>query len=165
VTNNNLLPNPSLESVSGSTPDCWLLGGYGINTFTWTGTADAHTGNNAENLTITDRTSGDRKLVSAHDGGACAPAASPDHSYTVTAWYKVPSGETGNPRFYAYYRDVTGLWVYWTQSANFVSSPSWTEATWTTPPVPAGATNVSVGMGLHDVGSVTIDDFGLFATG
>jgi len=164
VTNNNLLQNASLESASGSTPTCWLLGGYGTSTFTWTRTTDAHSGSYAENLNITSYTSGDRKLVNTQDAGTCAPTASPGHSYTVTVWYKVPAG-SAKPRFFAYYRDSSGSWVSWTQSAGYASSSTWTRASWTTPAVPSGATNLSVGMGLPSVGSVTMDDFGLFATG
>jgi peptidoglycan/xylan/chitin deacetylase (PgdA/CDA1 family) len=164
VINNNLLQNPSLESASGSTPTCWLPGGSGTNTFTWTRTTDAHSGNYAENLNITSYTSGDRKLVNTQDAGTCAPAAKPGHTYTVTAWYKLPTG-SATPLFFAYYRNSSGSWVYWTASAHYPSSSGWKQATWTTPPVPAGATNLSIGMGLDGVGSVTMDDFGLFATG
>jgi peptidoglycan/xylan/chitin deacetylase (PgdA/CDA1 family) len=165
VTNNNLLQNPSLENASGSTPTCWLLGGYGTNTFAWTRTSDAHTGSWAENLNVSAWTNGDRKLVSAEDSGTCAPAARPGHSYTVSAWYKVPSGVTAKPLFFAYYRNSSGSWVYWAQSATFASNSSWTQVSWTTSAVPSGATNLSVGMGLNNTGSVTLDDLGLFATG
>lgn len=92
VTNNNLLQNPSLETASGSTPTCWLFGASGTNTVTWTRTTDAHTGSFAENLNITSYTSGDRKMVNTQDAGTCAPAVTPGHTYTVTAWYKVPAG-------------------------------------------------------------------------
>ncbi len=164
VINNNLLQNPSLESASGSTPTCWLLGGSGTNTYTWTRTTDAHSGSYAENLNITSYTSGDRKLVNTQDGGACAPAISAGHTYTVTAWYKVTSG-SATPRFFVYYRNSSGSWVFWTNSAAFADSSTWTRASWTTPALPSGATNISVGMGLDGVSSLTMDDFGLFATG
>ncbi len=154
----NLLQNPGLENGTS----CWLLGGYGTNSFTWTPTGDAHTGRSAENLNMTSWTSGDRKLVSAQDNGACAPVGTPGHSYTVTGWYKIPAGATGSPRFFAYYRSSAGVWTFWTQSPIYPSNPSWTQENWSTPALPAGATNISVGMGLQNVGSVTMDDFGLF---
>jgi chitodextrinase len=157
----NLLQDPSLETASGSTPTCWKLGGYGTNTYSWTHTTDSHTGSYAENLTITSWSGGDRKLVSALDSGTCAPAAIPSHTYTVSAWYKIPQGATGTPRFFAYYRTSSGSWTYWTQSTQFASNSSWTQVSWTTPPFPSGATNISVGMGLKNVGSVTMDDFSL----
>lgn len=161
VTNVNLLPNPSLESGSGSTPTCWLLGGFGTNTFSWSRTSDAHTGSFAEALTVSSYTSGDRKLVNAQDSGTCAPAINAGHTYTVTAWYK----GTDRAYFFAYYRNAAGSWIFWANSAKFAASSGWTQATWTTPAVPSGATNISVGLGTDSVGSLTMDDFGLFATG
>jgi peptidoglycan/xylan/chitin deacetylase (PgdA/CDA1 family) len=159
VTNgSNLLQNPSLETATNGTPNCWLLGGYGTNTFTWTRTSDAHSGSWAENLNISSFTSGDRKLVNTQDAGACAPAATPGHTYTVSAWYK----SAVSPRIFAYYR-LNGAWTYWATSPAFPASAStWAQAAWVSPAVPAGATNLSVGMGLVASGSATMDDFGLF---
>jgi chitodextrinase len=161
----NLLQNPSLESGSGNPPTCWSLGGYGTNSYTWSRTSDAHSGTYAESLTISNWSGGDRKLVSSQDAGTCAPAAKPGDTYTVTAWYKSPSGATGTPRFYAYYRNSSGSWVYWSQSASLASASTWTEASWTTRAIPSGATSLSVGLGLNNVGSVTMDDFSLVDNG
>jgi len=160
VTNNNLLQNPSLEQVSGSTPTCWMLSGYGTNTYSWTYTTDAHTGNHAENLSISSWTSGDRKLVNTQDSGTCALATTPGHTYTVTAWYK----SNTQPYIFVFYRNSSGIWVYWAQSAKLAATSSWTQASFTTPVVPAGATNISVGMGIANVGWVTMDDFALYVT-
>jgi peptidoglycan/xylan/chitin deacetylase (PgdA/CDA1 family)/archaellum component FlaF (FlaF/FlaG flagellin family) len=161
VINHNLLSNPSLETATGSTPTCWLLGGYGTNTFTWTRTSDAHTGSFGELLSMTAWTSGDRKLVNVQDTGTCAPPASPGHTYTITAWYKSDT----TPSIFAFYRSSSGAWTYWATSSLLPAAASWTQARFTTPAVPAGATNVSVGIGLTKVGSLTTDDFGLFLTG
>jgi peptidoglycan/xylan/chitin deacetylase (PgdA/CDA1 family) len=151
----NLIQNPSLESGSGNPPTCWALGGYGSSTFTWTRTGDAHTGTSAENLSITAFNAGDRKLVSAQDSGACAPTVTPGHTYTVTAWYKA----TRQPYIFLYYRKGNA-WTFWLQVAKPISS-AWTQATYTTPALPAGATNLSIGLGTDGVGSVTMDDFAL----
>jgi peptidoglycan/xylan/chitin deacetylase (PgdA/CDA1 family) len=161
VTNNNLLANPSLETASGSTPTCWTLGGYGTNTFTWTRTSDAHTGGFGEKLDISSLSTGDRKMVSVQDAGACAPPAAPGETYTVTAWYK----STNGPQIFAYYRNSAGSWVYWAQSKSLPSVTAWTQAAWTTPTLPAGATAISVGPGLLNPGSLTMDDLGLFRNG
>jgi peptidoglycan/xylan/chitin deacetylase (PgdA/CDA1 family) len=157
-SNANALQNPSLETAAGTTPTCWTLGGFGTNAFTWTRTTDAHSGGFAEQLDVTSITDGDRKLVNTQDAGICAPAVTPGHTYTVSAYYK--SGV--QPRIFAYYRSSAGIWTFWS-SATFPASPTgWSQASWATPVVPAGATNVSVGMGLSVVGSVTMDDFSLF---
>jgi len=77
----------------------------------------------------------------------------------MTAWYK----STVAAVFFVYYRNSAGSWIYWTQSPGKAAASSWTQASFTTPAVPAGATNISVGMGLTGVGTLTMDDFGLFA--
>src|SRR5207248_11147918 len=111
VANTNLLPNPSLENAgTNNVPTCWLLGGYGTNTYSWTHTTDAHTGTYAENLIVTSYTTGDRKLINAQDSGTCAPAVKPGHTYTVTAWYK----SNVQAYFFAYYKNNSGSWVFWT---------------------------------------------------
>ena len=162
VNGSNLLQNPSLETASGSTPTCWLLGGYGTNTFAWTRTSDAHSGSFGEKLDITALTNGDRKLVSIQDTGACAPVGVPGKTYTVTVWYKSPALAA---IIFGYYRNSSGSWVYWAQSARFAAAANWTQASWTTPALPAGATHISVGMGLQSVGSLAMDDFSLVANG
>jgi hypothetical protein len=48
--------------------------------------------------------------------------------------------------------------VYWTQSPTFAASSTWAQATWTTPPIPAGATHLSFGLGITAVGTLTQDD-------
>jgi hypothetical protein len=158
IANHNLLQNPSLETASGSTPTCWLLGGYGTNTYTWSRTSNAHTGSWAENLLISSFTSGDRKMVNTQDSGTCAPAISSGHTYLVTAWYEANI----TSYLYVYYLQ-NGTWVYWAQSPGLPTSTSWRQATLVTPPIPAGATNISVGMGGAAVGSITMDDFSVTA--
>jgi hypothetical protein len=98
--------------------------------------------------------------VSAQDTGACAPTAVAGRTYTVSGWYKA----TVSPVLYAYYRNSAGAWVYWAQSAQ-PASATWTQGVWTTPALPSGATALSVGMGLNQVGSVTMDQFGLYLNG
>jgi hypothetical protein len=156
-SNINLLQNPSLETGSGNTPTCWQLGGFGANSFTWTRTSDARTGDFAERLDVTDLTDGDRKLVSAQDLGLCAPTVTPGHAYTVRAYYK----SDVQTRIFAYYRNASGAWTFWSSAAFPASPSSWARASWVTPAVPSGATNLSIGMGLSIVGSATMDDFAL----
>jgi hypothetical protein len=157
----NLLQNPSFEDSWGTTPKCWAIGGYGSNTFTSKRVSDAHSGSFAANLVISRYSSGDRKFVGAQDSGACAPAISPGRRYTVTAWYKA----TRKPYFFVYYRTTAGSWIYWVQSPNLAIATAWMEARFTTPVLPAGAKNLSIGMGIDGVGSLTVDDFALFEGG
>src|SRR5215475_4455069 len=63
AASNNLLSNPSLETGTATTPTCWLLGGYGSNSFNWSRSTDAHSGLYGETLTVSNLGSGDRKLL------------------------------------------------------------------------------------------------------
>jgi peptidoglycan/xylan/chitin deacetylase (PgdA/CDA1 family) len=157
----NMLANASLENLtgSGSTPDCWQQGGTGTNTYTWTRTSNAHTGNWAENVTITAYTNGDRKLVTSQQANACAPRVNAGSTYNLGGWY-----ESNQPiHIMAYYLNSSGNWVYWTQSPAFPASSNWAWANWTTPAVPAGATALSFGLNIAAVGSLTTDDYSMTA--
>jgi len=158
----NMLANASVENYSSGTsvPDCWQqTGASGTNTFTWTKTSTAHSGNWAQNVTITSYTSGDRKLVTSQQANACSPRVTPGHTYNLSAWY-----QSNQPtHVVAYYQNASGNWVYWTQSPAMAASSSWAQASWTTPAVPAGATAVSFGLNLAAAGSLTTDDYSMTA--
>jgi hypothetical protein len=148
--------NASLE-VDGNgdgVPDCCQLGASGSNSATWTRSANAHSGGWAERVDITTYTTGDRKLVTKQDTGSCSPVVTSGHSYQLGAWY-----QQGPARFVVYYRDAAGVWRYWTQSPLLAAQASWTQASWTTPAVPAGATALSFGLSLAQSGTLISDDY------
>ena len=152
--NSNLLQNPGLESGSGTTPTCWALAGYGTNTFAWTWTTDAHSGSHAENLNITSYTNGDRKMLNAFNG-TCSIATAAGRRYTITVWYK----STAQPVIFAFTSTTgpTGAYNYLAQSPQQSPTATWQQATWTTPAMPAGTTNLSIGMGLTRSGGPGLD--------
>ncbi|WP_158501993.1 polysaccharide deacetylase family protein [Vitiosangium sp. GDMCC 1.1324] len=158
-----ILKNPSLESDSNGdgTPDCWQRGGFGTNTFTWTRTSDAHSGSWAQQVRITNITSGDRKLITLQDSGTCAPATTAGHRYHISAWYKA----TTPVRFKAYVRNSSGAWDFWAQGPLLPAVSSYTQAEWTTPPAPTDARALSVGLSIDTVGTLTMDDFALADAG
>ncbi|HEU0249838.1 MAG TPA: Ig-like domain-containing protein [Solirubrobacteraceae bacterium] len=150
------LQNPSLEQGSGNKPSCWLLGGYGSNSYQWTWTSDAHSGSHAENLNVTSYKNGDRKLLTSFSG--CSPAVTAGHVYTVSVWYK----SSAPSAIFAFKNNSSSSgYSWWAGSPQLPTSSSWTQASWTTPVVPSGMSNLSVGLGLRNVGSLTIDDFSL----
>lgn len=150
------LQNASLEADANGDglPDCWSTGTFGTNTAAWTRTSDAHSGSAAERVDLTSYTSGDRKLVTTQDLGACAPSVTAGHRQLLRGWYKASSPT----QIVAYYRDQIGKWFYWTSSPAFAATTNWTQAAWTTPAVPSGATGVSFGLNLAATGSLTVDD-------
>jgi hypothetical protein len=156
----NLLQNGSLEidANADQVPDCWQRGGSGTNTaqYTLTG-SNAYVGEVAQRIEVISLSSGARRIVTRQDTGACAPAAVPGREYTVSARYYANAATV----FTVYYRNSAGTWVWWAQSPTQPTSASYTLGTYTTPPLPAGATHISVGLSIIAVGSVTMDDLRL----
>lgn len=159
----NLVSNPSLESASSTgVPTCFQRGGYGANTAAWTRSTDAHTGTYSEQVTISSFTSGDRKLVTVQNGGACVPPATPGHKYRARVWYKGSWGPSAEVKLTLYYRNSGGSWVYWTSGPKLASVGTWTQSPlYTTPAVPAGATGLSYGLALAGIGTLLTDDYSL----
>lgn len=153
----NMIQNPSLETLTNSIPQCWAAGGYGTNTAAYSVVSPGHSGNNAEQLTMTGYVSGDAKLLSALDLGGCSPTGTPGHTYTLSAWYK----SDVITQFEVYYRTGTGYWTYWTASPQYTANPDWTQVTWTTPALPAGASGISYGLNIQANGTITTDDYSM----
>ncbi|MCI0140700.1 fibronectin type III domain-containing protein [Arthrobacter bambusae] len=153
----NMIQNPSLETLTSGIPLCWAAGGYGTNTPSFSVVSPGHTGNNAELLTMSGYVSGDAKLLPALDLGGCSPTGTPGHIYQLSAWYK----SNVITQFEVYYRTGTGYWTYWTASPLFNASSNWTQITWTTPALPAGASGISYGLNIQSNGSITTDDYSM----
>jgi peptidoglycan/xylan/chitin deacetylase (PgdA/CDA1 family) len=155
----NMIQNPSLETDANSdqVPDCWKRDGYGTNTSTYSLTSNAYSGSVAQKLDVTSFSSGGRRIVTAQDSGSCAPAVIPGHRYTFTARYIA----NAQPIVSVYLRSSSGSWSWFAESARLPTSSSYALATYTTPPIPSGATHISVGVSLISTGSLTTDQYTL----
>jgi hypothetical protein len=150
------IANASLETaITPGVPNCWSAYSYGTNSPAFAETSDAHTGSVAERVTMTGYSDGDAKILPTFDTGGCTPGAVAGHSYALGAWYK----STVVTQFELYTRNANGGFDYWTASPWFAAASMWTQATWTTPPVPAGVTGVSFGLNIFGNGSLTTDDY------
>jgi hypothetical protein len=138
-------------------PDCWYLAGFGANTPTWSRTGDAHAGSFAEQVTVANWTSGDRKAIQPFDQGTCAPAVTPGRSYRAGEWFR----SSAPVRFVAYTRSASGAWAFWRQSGFTPAAAGWTYATWSPPAIPAGATAISIGLSIASNGTASFDDLDL----
>lgn len=163
----NMVVNPSLESVGAvNVPACFLRGGMGDNTPTWTRVSPGRIGAYAQRLQVTNYTTGDRKLVTSQSSVSCAPAATPGKSYRVQVYYNGSWGtESSSARMVVYYRDSAGVWKYWRSGPPQPTSTAWRLATLDTPAVPAGATALSYGLALIGPGTLTTDDYHLAVVG
>jgi peptidoglycan/xylan/chitin deacetylase (PgdA/CDA1 family) len=177
-TTGNRVSNPSLEQLPGgaqlgsnASPVCWQQGGYGTNSKTWSLTNDAHSGNIAENLTMTNWVSGDGKLVltQRQSQTACLAAVTPGKTYSMWVWYKGSWPMAGTPlqgtdssstvSIATYYRDTSGNWIYWQGSQASPPTSTYSLAYFTTAPLPANATAISWGLALKGNGTVITDDY------
>jgi peptidoglycan/xylan/chitin deacetylase (PgdA/CDA1 family) len=157
----NMIQNPGLETLVNTIPLCWAAGGYGTNTPAFAVVSPGHTGAYAEQLTLTGRSSGDAKLLPALDLGGCSPTGTPGHRYQLKAWFK----STAPTQFELYYRVGNGYWKYWTASPLVLAAANWTQITWTTPPLPAGASGISWGLNIQANGTITTDDYEMYDVG
>jgi hypothetical protein len=159
----NLLQNTSLalDANDDGVPDCWERASTGSNAATYTLVAGSGpgSGGRAQRIDMTSYTSGARRLQSQQDLGSCAPSVTPGHTYTMTARYVA----TARPRFSVSYRTPEGGWLFLAQSGLFpiASASASATASYTTPPLPAGATALSVGLQLEGLGELTTDAYDL----
>lgn len=132
----NLFKNASLETADADmTPSCWLHGGIGTSTYSWTRTSDARSGSWAQKLDITSAADGsNRKLVSQQDSGLCAPSAVPGHTYRLSGYYK----STAPVYLVVFYRDIAGAWIFQHVSDSFPASSTWTQRRSRRPRCPPG---------------------------
>jgi peptidoglycan/xylan/chitin deacetylase (PgdA/CDA1 family) len=155
----NAVVNSSMETAGlVGLPDCWMQGGYGANTPGYSTVSPGRTGGTAGKVTMVNYTDGDAKLLPQFDGGSCSPTVVPGHSYSLRAWYT----STAVTQFTVYLRTDSGAWQYWTSSPWFDISPTYTEAVWETPPIPAGISGISYGLNIFSNGEIVTDDYSLY---
>jgi hypothetical protein len=158
------LVNASLETpgIGLVVPDdehsfCWEEAGYGTNSASYARVRDAHTGAWADQITMSQYSTGDAKILVRQDLGTCSVPVMPGATLTLSAWVK----SSAPTRLVVFYRQQANQWVYATGSPPLPPDAAWHKVTWTTPAVPATAARMSFGLALASVGAATVDDFGL----
>lgn len=151
--------NSRLTAIGANgVPACFQSVHYGHNESAFT--YRRHSGPDgepAEYVTVTRRKSGTAQLLPALDLGACAPPVSAGHSYTVSAWYT----STAPAEINVYYRTSLGTWQFWQASPTLTAEQHWTRASFTTSPVPAGASALSFGVALRAAGTIATSRYRL----
>ena len=157
------------ETCTASEPICFQQAGANIasNVAAWSLTSDAHIGSVAERVDVTSWSGGDRKLVltQRQSQSSCLASVTPGKTYSMWVWYKGSWAYTGtNPTkvsIATYYRNSSGAWVFWQASPLVAPTSAWNLASFTSAPLPAGATAISFGLAISGVGTVTTDDYAL----
>jgi hypothetical protein len=151
------ITNSSFETTVSGVPQCWTGYAWGTNTPTFRTVSPGHTGKVAEQLSLAGYTNGAASFLPTFDTGGCSPGATSGHSYQISAWYK----STVPVQFVAYYRNANGGFDYWTSSPYLAAASGWTQAAWTTPALPTGASGISAGLSIFSNGTLTVDDMGI----
>ena len=155
----NGVVNPGLEELAGnSLPSCWFQASYGVGTPAYSLISPGRTGQYASRIEMTGYVDGDAKILPTFDLGACAPSVSTGEQYSLRAWYT----STTVTQFAVYLRTAQGGWVYWTSSPWFASATEYTQAEWTTDPIPPGYTGISFGLNIFSDGVLITDDYGMY---
>ena len=154
----NLLANGSLEGLNSSGfPVCFEPAGWGDNGYTYTVTSAAHTGGNAMSVTVDSIASGDRKAMMLEDP-SCAPTVTPGHQYDLSVWY---TSSTPNTVITTFRHDVALGWQYWGDLANLPISSGYARKTVRTMAVPPNTDQITWGVTIYGVGTVTTDDYSM----
>lgn len=153
----NGIKNPGFETLVSSAPSCWMQGGWGTNTATFSTGTPTRTGARASVVTVTDHSSGDAKLLPQFDLGACAPTVVPGRTYSLRSWYT----STRVTQFAVYLRNAEGGWIYWVSSPWFEAASTYTRAEWTTPVIPAGYSGISFALNIFGNGTLRTDNVAL----
>lgn len=153
-----LLRDGSLEGDpdGDGIPDCWSLSAPQVGT-TWSRSRESRSGAWAQRLDVRCPATGGGSLRTRWDDGACSPRVRTGDLLQAAAWYR---GQ-GAPHLQAHVRDAEGTWRLWTRSPDLPTGTRYRQGRWRLPPVPAGTTQVSIGLSLEAQGSLVMDDFTL----
>jgi hypothetical protein len=158
VAGTNLVVNPGLESLgSNGFPTCWEQSGYGNNNYSFGVSNQAHSGNNAMQVSITSTSSGDRKAMML-ENPSCAPDVTPGHQYDLSVWY---TSNTPDIVITTFRHDVGQGWQYWTDLMSLPVTGSYQQATVRTPPIPPNTDQITWGVTIYGAGTLTTDDYSM----
>jgi putative cell wall-binding protein/peptidoglycan/xylan/chitin deacetylase (PgdA/CDA1 family) len=156
----NGAPNPSLETPGtvADLPACWWGSQFGSNSPVFSTVSPGRTGSVAQKVTMTNYVDGDAKLLALFDESGCSPSVTPGATYSMRAFYM----STANTQFAVYTRSTAGVWSYWTSSPQYLPASIYTEANYTTLPIPADVTGISFGLNITANGELITDDYAFY---
>ncbi len=143
------MPNPSVESGSGSAPTGWTTNKWGTNTASFSWEPTGHTGSHSLKVTMTAHSSGDAKWMNN------AVTVSPNTTYTYSDYYTADVPTELDVQFLAADGTSTVKWL-----KNLPAASSWTQAT-ATFTTPANTARVVIFHIIYSPGSLQTDDYSL----
>ena len=146
--NGNIVPNPGLESINGTSPQSWSADSWGTNKPTFTYLNTGHAGSHSVRVAVTGYTNG-----SANWDYAPQPVTA-GQTYQFTDWYQ-SNASTEIDAAVTMSDGTVGFYYL----STVLASTAWAQvkAQFT---VPAGATKIAVYHVLAKNGTLTTDDYG-----
>lgn len=150
----NLVQNGSFETSASGLPEHWFRGSWGTNDTVFAYPVAGIDGNSAVQITMNGRTDGDAKWYFD------SVAVTPGQVYTYSDRYKstVPTAVT------VQFTNASGAVSFLDLSLNVPASADWSTVAHAFA-VPAGASRLTVYHVINSVGTLTVDDVRLVATG
>ncbi len=134
--------NPTLETPAspfatkhgfaagiGEANTCWEADRFGTNDATFVRVRSAHSGQWADQITVSQYSSGDANLIVAQDIGTCSIQVQPGYDCHLSGWYT----GTAPARLDVFYLNTVTGWRYWASSPYSAPAPGWRQITWTPP--------------------------------
>jgi hypothetical protein len=154
----NLMVNPGAEQIgAGNFPVCWSKSGYGTNAGSVGLTTKAHSGARAFQVTLSSRTSGERRVMIA-TSSECAPTVVPGHQYDLNVWYMANSP---NNMMGAWIHQPGKGWSFWMDLKTLPATGTYKLATVRTPQIPANTDQISWAVSLYGKGTLITDDYAI----
>ena len=155
----NGIENADLSSGMGDDFDCFTAAGWGDLEYQLQSVTGRGGTGRAAALTVTDRISGDRKLIQSQTP-SCAPAVAAGKTYRLGVWYSA----TAPVNLTVFVHSAAG-WTYFTDLQTLAPAGDFTQVQVTTPAMPVGADQISWGLSLAGDGTVVTDDYSITAVG
>ncbi|RJQ73071.1 DUF1929 domain-containing protein [Pseudonocardiaceae bacterium YIM PH 21723] len=151
----NLMPNPGFSQVDADgKPVCWQDYGWGENRSDYGLTAEK-----ALRLTMSERTSGDRKVMPAQNTD-CAPQVAAGTQYDLSLTYRT---STPNTAITLFKHTAEKGWEYWTDLSTLAVTGEDKQFRVRTPAIPAGVDQLSWGVTAYGDGEAVTRDYSMTA--
>ena len=163
------LVNANLEQLTLSdggmagdgSPYCWDRVTYGRAQTQWSKVSGAQPGSSAQQVRVEAIESGDVKLLTRRDLGACSPMVSPDARYSLSSLVH----GSGPVQFVVFVADSNGHWRFVENSPPLETTDNWNRINWSTGPLPSDAHRMAFGIRVTTPGTLAVDDFAMTQDG
>ncbi len=153
------IENGDLTAGGTDSFTCFSNSGWGTHTAELTAVTGRGGTGRAASLTVSDWSSGDRKLLPAQTTD-CAPAVAAGGEYRIGVWYTAT-----RPVNLTLFRHSAAGWTYYTDLQTLPAVGDFTQVQAVTPALPEGTDQLSWGLSIAGDGTVVTDDYSIAQVG